>query len=188
MWMAELASAIAGVVGRARQERGWSAQELADRSGVSRSMISKIEREEVQPTAVLLGRLSGALGLTLTDLLGRAEAQDRLLARALDQPVWADPETGYRRKAVSPARAPTIQIVEVELPHGAHVPYPADSYRFVDHQILILEGTLTFVEGDTTHLLKAGDCLQLGAPTDCVYRNDSDTAIRYLVVVARRQH
>jgi transcriptional regulator with XRE-family HTH domain len=186
--MVDLGSAIAAVVGRARQERGWSTQELANRSGVSRSMISKIEREEVQPTAVLLGRLSGALGLTLTDLLGRAEAQDPLVSRADEQPVWVDPETGYRRKAVSPVGAWTIQIVEVELPPGARVPYPADSYRFVDHQILVLAGTLTFVEGDTRHILEAGDCLQLGAPTNCVYRNDADTVSRYVVVLARRRH
>jgi transcriptional regulator with XRE-family HTH domain len=186
--MVELGSAIAAVVGRARQDRGWSTQELADRSGVSRSMISKIEREEVQPTAVLLGRLSGALGLTLTDLLGQAEAQEQLVSRAEDQPVWVDPETGYCRKAVSPAGAWTIQIVEVNLPPGAHVPYPADSYRFVDHQILVLDGTLTFVEGSTTHILEVGDCLQLGAPTNCAYRNDGDAVTRYIVVLARRQH
>src|ERR1700722_9622528 len=91
--MVELGSAIATVVERARQERGWSTQELADRSGVSRSMISKIEREAVQPTAVLLGRLSGALGLTLTELLGQAEAQDALLSRA------GDPNRGDRAAA-----------------------------------------------------------------------------------------
>jgi transcriptional regulator with XRE-family HTH domain len=186
--MAELGSAIATVVERARQERGWSTQELADRSGVSRSMISKIEREAVQPTAVLLGRLSGALGLTLTDLLGQAEAQDALLSRAGDQPVWVDPATGYRRRAVSPTGAPAIQIVEIELPPGAQVPYPADSYRFVDHQILVLDGTLTFVEAGITHVLGAGDCLQLGAPADCVYQNNGDCLSRYLVVLARRPH
>jgi transcriptional regulator with XRE-family HTH domain len=184
----ELGTAIATVVGGARHERGWSTQELALRSGVSRSMISKIEREEVQPTAVLLGRLSGALGLTLSDLLVRAETQGQLVSRADEQPVWTDPESRYRRKAVSPAGASIIQVVEVELPPGAHVPYPAESYRFVDHQILVLNGTLTFVEGDTVHTLEAGDCLQLGAPTNCAYRNDGDTVSRYLVVLARRQH
>ena len=186
--MAELGSAIAAAVARARQERGWSTQELADRSEVSRSMISKIEREAVQPTAVLLGRLSGALGMTLTDLLGQAEAQDPLLSRLDDQPVWVDPSTGYRRRSVSPTGAPIIQIVEIELPPGARVPYPADSYRFVDHQILVLDGTLTFVEAGITHVLASGDCLQLGAPADCVYQNDGDCLSRYLVVLARRPH
>ena len=56
-----------------REARGWSVAELAERSGVSRAMISKVERAEASPTAALLGRLSGAFGLTLSALLARAE-------------------------------------------------------------------------------------------------------------------
>ena len=44
-----------------REARGWSLAELAARSGVSKAMISKIERDEVSPTAALLGRTSGAI-------------------------------------------------------------------------------------------------------------------------------
>lgn len=150
-------------------------------------MISKIERDEVQPTAVLLGRLSGALGLTLSDLLAEAEAQSSRVLRAGEQHVWTDPETGYRRTAVTPGGVGVVQIVDVELPAGASVPYPADSYRLVEHHILVLEHVLTFVEGDITHILEAGDCLQLGPPVDCVYRNDGTEPVRYLVILARRQ-
>jgi transcriptional regulator with XRE-family HTH domain len=41
-----------------REARGWSVAELAERSGVSRAMISKVERAEASPTAALLGKLS----------------------------------------------------------------------------------------------------------------------------------
>ena len=44
-----------------RQGRGWSMDRLAEASGVSRAMISKIERGQSSPTAVLLGKLSAAL-------------------------------------------------------------------------------------------------------------------------------
>jgi transcriptional regulator with XRE-family HTH domain len=182
----ELSSAIAAVIARARRERGWSIQQLAGSSGVSRAMISKIERDEVQPTAVLLGRLSAALGLTLSDLLAEAEAKSSRVVRAAEQHVWIDPGTGYRRRAVTPGGVGVVQIVDVELPVGAAVPYPADSYRLVEHRILVLDGVLTFVEGDTTHVLEAGDCLQLGAPADCVYRNDGTVFARYLVILVRR--
>jgi transcriptional regulator with XRE-family HTH domain len=62
----------------------------------ARAMIGKIERGEVQPTAALLGRLSAALGMTLSELVARAEGDDRRLVRAADQPTWTDPGTGYR--------------------------------------------------------------------------------------------
>jgi transcriptional regulator with XRE-family HTH domain len=174
------------VLRQARSDRGWSVQELAGRAGVSRSMISKVEREEAQPTAVLLGRLSGALGMTLTELVAKAEQDGRRLARRAAQPVWVDPGTGYRRRAVSPPAAAMTQVVEIELPAGARVPYPADSYRFVEHQILVLDGTLYFQEGEAEHVLHTGDCLELGAPADCAYANRGSEPCRYLVVVTRK--
>jgi len=79
-----------------REQRGWSLADLAERSGVSRAMINKVERGESSPTAALLGRLSGALGLTMSTLLARAEAAGGgRLVRKADQPLWQDPATGY---------------------------------------------------------------------------------------------
>jgi transcriptional regulator with XRE-family HTH domain len=48
-----------------RDSRSWSLADLAERSGVSRATISKIERAEVSPTAVVLVRLAAAFDLTL---------------------------------------------------------------------------------------------------------------------------
>ncbi|MBA2473103.1 MAG: helix-turn-helix transcriptional regulator, partial [Pseudonocardiales bacterium] len=98
-------------------------------------MIGKVERGEAQPTAALLGRLSGALGMTLSELVARAEGDDRRLVRAADQPTWTDPDTGYRRRAVSPASGGPLELVEVDLPAGTEVSYPADAYAFIHQQI-----------------------------------------------------
>src|SRR5215813_13630849 len=105
-----LASAIAETVHASRAARGLSVNALAERSGVSRAMIAKIERGEAQATAALLGRLSAALGLTLSELFARTEGQTPRLARSADQTVWVDPQTGYRRRSVSPAGGP-VQLV-----------------------------------------------------------------------------
>src|SRR3954470_23071590 len=102
-----------------REARQWSLGTLAERSGVSKAMISKIERGESSPTAMLLGRLSGAFGLTLSAMLARAELQAGRLLRAADQPQWTDPETGYVRRHVSPATEIPVEIVQVDLPAGA---------------------------------------------------------------------
>ena len=85
-----------------RDARGWSLADLAERSGVSKATISKIEREELSPTAVILVRLASAFDLTLAGLLVRAEGEGAqpLLSRAADQPVWRDPATGYSRRQV----------------------------------------------------------------------------------------
>ncbi|GAB2484822.1 helix-turn-helix domain-containing protein [Jatrophihabitans fulvus] len=181
-----LTDRIAHTVAQARRDAGLSAAALAERSGVSRAMIAKVEQGRAQPTAVLLGRLSGALGLSLSQLLARAEGGTGTLARAAEQPRWTDPETGYVRRSVSPEPGGPLELVEIELPPHAEVPFPAASYALAHHQIWVLAGRLDFREGATTHELAAGDCLRLGAPQPCVYANPGPDACRYLVVLARR--
>jgi transcriptional regulator with XRE-family HTH domain len=183
-----LSASLAATLQAARISRDLSVNALADRSGVSRAMIGKIERGEAQPTAVLLGRLSGALGLTLSELVARAEegtSAGDLLRRAKDQPTWTDPATGYQRRAVSPITDSPLELVEVELPPGASVSYPADAYIFKYQQIWVLEGDLHFREGEVLHQLAAGDCLQLGAPAPCTFINPTASNCRYLVAIVK---
>lgn len=179
--------AIAGRIRRERSAREWPLEELARRSGVSRAMISKIERNECSPTAVVLGRLSGALGISMSSLLADADSEDRRLMRAAAQQVWRDPETGYIRRSVSPAAGSPLQLVEVDLPPLKKVAFPAAAYSFLHHQIWVLSGRLLFTEGSTVHDLRKGDCLQLGYPQQCVYENPSKSApVRYLVALVAR--
>jgi transcriptional regulator with XRE-family HTH domain len=180
-----LSESIAETLRTARLNRELTVGALAERANVSRAMIGKIERGEAQPTAVLLGRLSAALGMTLSELVARAEG-DRLV-RAKDQAVWTDPETGYRRRALSPATGGPLELVEVELPPGAEISYPADAYVFRHQQIWMLDGHLRFREGDTVHELGTGDCLQLGPPAPTTFSNATTKPCRYLVALARRQ-
>ncbi|WP_026785060.1 helix-turn-helix domain-containing protein [Pleomorphomonas koreensis] len=169
-----------------RESRGWSLTELAGRASVSRAMIHKVERGDSSPTAKLLGRLSGALGLSLSTLMARAEIGEGRLSRRADQPTWTDPDSGYLRRHVSPASDLPLDLVEVSLPAGAAVPMPAAAYAFVNQLIWMLEGELVFMEGNTRHEMAAGDCLELGPPADCVFRNDGDQPCRYAVAVLRR--
>jgi transcriptional regulator with XRE-family HTH domain len=172
-----------------RETRGWSLTDLADRSGVSRAMINKIERGESSPTASLLGRLSGALGLTLSELLARTEAsRNGRLLRAAEQPVWRDPETGYIRRQIAPipGSALGMELVQVQLPPGAAISFPAAAYTFIRQLIWVLKGRLTFVDGTVTHELCIGDCLELGAPADRTFRNPGRVLCEYLVAVAHQ--
>lgn len=181
-----LTSSLATSLRGARLALGLSVSALAKRSGVSRAMIAKVEHAEAQPTAVLLGRLSAALGMTLSELVAQAEGDDRRLVRAADQPRWVDPQSGYERRAISPAAGAPLELVEVELPASAQVSYPADAYAFIHQQIWVLHGRLVFCEGKTKHDLRAGDCLQLGPPAPCTFHNPGPRSCRYLVALTRR--
>ena len=155
--------------------------ELAKQSGVSRSMLHKIEQGQSSPTAVLLGKLSGAFGLSISTLMARAEVREGKLLRSGEQPVWTDPETGYIRRHISPRSDMPLDLVTVGLPPGANVPMPASAYTFLRQLIWVTKGTLVFEEGDTRHRMETGDCLELGPPTNCVFRNESEEPCEYLV-------
>jgi transcriptional regulator with XRE-family HTH domain len=173
-----------------REGRDWSLDELAQRSGVSRAMISKVERRESSPTAMLLGRLSAAFGLTLSQLLARAEQGQGggALHRRREQQAWRDPETGFERRSLTPPGAATpLELVWADLPPGEAISYPAAAFRFIeDQQIVVVSGRLRFTQGQTGYELAAGDCCRLGPPADCRFENPGAAPCRYLIAVLRR--
>ncbi len=171
-----------------RAERDLTLDGLAERAGVSRSMISLIERGESSPTAAVLDRLAAGLGVTLASLFAeepRADASP--LSRRAEQATWRDPATGYVRRNLSPPRFPSpIELVEVVLPAGARVAYDAAMPRAVaiSQQVWVLEGRLELTVGESTHHLDAGDCLAMRLDTPVAFHNPTGAETRYLVALA----
>ncbi|MBU6298115.1 MAG: helix-turn-helix transcriptional regulator [Alphaproteobacteria bacterium] len=180
------AAEIAERVRKERERRGWSLADLAARSGVSKAMLSKIEREEASPTAVILLRIATAFGLTLAEMLAPCAAGPQRLLRAADQPQWRDPETEYLRRQVFQSADFPMELVEVHLPPGARVGFPASSYALIRQVVWVLSGRLEIRDGAETFTLKTGDRLAFGPPADSEFRNTADKDCRYLVAVLRR--
>lgn len=168
-----------------RDTRNWSLAELAERSGVAKASISKIERGEMSPSAAILARLAAAFDLTLAGLLLRAEGQRSRLTRGADQPVWQDPATGYRRKQIFSRPDHPLEMVQVELPPGQKVSFPVWSYAHARHVIWVQAGELVLIEGGQRNELKAGDSLGFGPPAEVTYSNESARPCHYVVALAR---
>src|SRR6516162_4374546 len=118
---------------------GLSLDALAARSGVSRSMISLIERGESSPTAVVLEKLASALGVTLASLFDPPASSERVppgpVLRRKDQPQWQDPASGYlRRNVTPPGLNQPMQIVEVCFPPRQRVSFDTAGQGRVVHQ------------------------------------------------------
>jgi transcriptional regulator with XRE-family HTH domain len=180
-----LANGIAERVRAERTMRGWSLADLSQRAGVSKAMLSAIERGEASPTATLLVRIAAAFGMTLSALIARAELRGGRLLREEEQPCWADPETGYVRRHLSPVSDMPLELIKVELPAGATVRFPASAYVFIRQQIWLIDGRLDFSEGDVRHAMRPGDCLALGPPSDCVFHAPGPRPAVYLVALLR---
>lgn len=170
-----------------REAQGWSLEALAERSGVSRSNISLIERSQSSPTATVLDKLSAGLGVTLASLFEDArarEAEPSPLARVAGQPLWTDPASGYVRRNVSPALRSPLQLVDVVFPAGQRVAYDSGARDAEIHQqVWMIEGAMEVTVGQTPWRLEAGDCLAMRLDQPIVYRNPTARPSRYLVAL-----
>ncbi|WP_086769126.1 helix-turn-helix domain-containing protein [Streptomyces bobili] len=182
----EVDARLAARLAELRGERGWSLGELAERSGVSRSTLSRAERAEISPTAALLNRLCHVYGRTMSRLLSEVEAQAGPvpLVRAGEQGVWEDRASGFVRRSVSPPH-PALrgELVEGRLAAGADLAYDRPPVPGLEQHIWVLEGALAVTAQDVEHRLDAGDCLRLRVwgPTRFCCTGDRET--RYVLAV-----
>jgi len=186
----DLNQRIADRVGKLRAARGLSLDALAAKSGVSRSMISLVERGESSPTAVVLEKLAAGLGVMLASLFDPPDAAVRApggpVARRDDQPLWRDPASGYLRRNVSPPGAPQpMQIVEVRFPPGGRVSFETGARATrVQQQVWVLEGAIDVTLGGARHRLREGDCLAMELDRPTMFHNPTRKPTRYAVVIA----
>jgi transcriptional regulator with XRE-family HTH domain len=184
----DLNDRIAERVRELRAGQGLSLDSLATKSGVSRSMISLIERGESSPTAVVLEKLAAGLGVMLASLFDAPAAPQPSgpVARREDQPQWRDPASGYVRRNVSPPGvSQPMQIVEVQFPAGARVAFETGARDTrVHQQVWVLEGEIDVTVGAERHRLRKGDCLAMQLDRPTMFHNPTRKPTRYAVVIA----
>lgn len=175
---------IAERVRSLRTERGLSLDDLAARSGISRSSLSRIENAEVSATAAALGKLGAAFGLTMSRLIGMVEEDFSPLIVAADQPVWEDAASGIWRRQISPPSSRLDgEVIEVRLAPGAEVRYDGSPRPGLEHHLLLIEGALTLVVDGRTFRLAPHDCLRYRLDGSNTFRADPDTGSHYLLFI-----
>jgi len=186
----DLNQRIAERVRDQRATQGLSLDALASKSGVSRSMISLIERGESSPTAVVLEKLAAGLGVMLASLFdtpaATAQALSGPVARRDDQPQWQDPASGYLRRNGSPPGVPQpMQIIEVHFPPHGRVAFETGARDLrVHQQVWVLEGAIDITLGAERHQLREGDCLAMQLDRPTMFHNPTRKPARYAVVIA----
>ncbi len=180
----ELSLRLADRLKELRQSRGWSLDQLAAQSGLSRATLSRLEKAEVSPSAESLGRLCAAHDLPVSRLLMMVEESFTPKVPFERQPEWQDPESGYTRRSVSPP-APGLsgEVLECHLPPGAVISYDMPPKQGQEHHLVLLDGALTLTVDETPHHLSAGDCLRyhLSGPTR--FETGQARGARYILVL-----
>ena len=164
-----------------RTDRELTLRELADRSDVSVSMLSSVERGEKAPTVVVLDRIAGGLDVTLASLVAGSDVERIIVRRAADQDRVDEPG-GWQRTILTPV-VPGVNFewIRSTLPPGCDagtVPaYAAGSHEFV----AVASGTLTLRVGERELKLSAGDSAYFAADAPHGYANRGQSRCVYHV-------
>jgi transcriptional regulator with XRE-family HTH domain len=167
-----------------RAERGWSLDELAKRSAVSRATLSRLENGDVSPTASVLGKLCAAYSMTMSRLMRMVEDTFIPLVRQPAQPVWVDPQTGFRRRSVSPpSQSLAAEVLECTLDPGAHIAYEQTPRPGLEHHLLLIAGELAVTVEGQRHHLKPGDCLRYQLFGASTFETPAHSAAQYFLFI-----
>ena len=178
---------IAGRMKELREARRWSLREAAEKTGVSKSMLSKIERGTTSPTAFILGRLAEGFGMSISQFVGgEVRRGDVVLLPREDQPVFRVPTTGFERRSLSPVthNGGAVDFCVNVLPPGQSSGIFPPHHVGVEETLVVASGLLRLHLGDAVYELRAGDSVFYRAHVSHRFDNPSDRepAIFYIVI------
>jgi len=169
-----------------RKQRNLTLDAVAKISGVSRSMLSQIERGQTNPTLATVWALAEALGVDISDLIGVRRSEKRIrieVATPSFTPEIRTEDGLCVLRILSPAdRADTLEWYELRFaPGGALISAP--HARGTKEHLTVLEGTLTVKAGSEETALAEGATARYPADVDHLIRNDGGQTARALLVV-----
>ncbi|ADH87570.1 transcriptional regulator, XRE family [Ancylobacter novellus DSM 506] len=175
---------LAAELRRHRKDRQLSLEALSLLSGVSRSMISKIERGETVPSTGTLSRLAEALGTTFSQLMAHPVESEIIVIPADRQPILSDTASGYHRRCISPVLPGRgVDWVINTLPAlGTSGEFVAHR-RGVEEYIYVLKGRLEARVGARRVTLETGDALYFQAHETHQFTNLEAGECEYFLII-----
>lgn len=170
-----------------RQTQSLSLDELSRKAGVSKSMLSQIERAQANPTVAVVWRLANALGVSMGDLLGnpRPPAKPAIeLVPLHATPSLRSPDGLCELRILGPIElAGQFEWYALSLQLGGALESQAHEHGTREH-LTVLSGALEVVSGDTQQRLKNGETARYAADRPHTIRNLGKTpASAWLVVM-----
>lgn len=169
---------------RLRSERGMTLDDLSRAAGVSKSMLSEIERDKANPTIAVAWRLTNALGVKLDSLFSAPKVPDAIVvAGPHDIPTLQGEQAGYQLRVWGPIDlAGRFEWYELTLKPGGALVSSAHEPGTREH-LTVLHGTVEVESGDSAQRLKAADTARYAADHPHAIRNAGKGEARALLVV-----
>jgi transcriptional regulator with XRE-family HTH domain len=178
-----LATAIGGRVRQERQSRGWTLDQLAEATGVSRRMVVNVEQGAANPSVGTLLRISDALGIGLPALVDSPRPKPVTVTRSGDGAALWSSAAGGRGVLVAGTGSP--DVVELwDWTLGSEDRHDSEAHAPGTKELLqVQEGSITVVIGDETFILEAGDAVSFPGDVEHSYANPGTAPARFSLAV-----
>ncbi len=179
----EITAAVARTLQALRADRGWSLDQLAARSGVSKGVLVALEQGRSNPNLATLARIGDAFGVPVTQLVDvGGEPTVRISRPDASRVLWHGPSggTGTIIGATDPPWA-------VELWHWEVMPgetFGGDAHAPATREMAWVEsGTLTLTVAGERHAVSSGQCARFPGSRPHRYSNEGKQPVRLTMVV-----
>jgi transcriptional regulator with XRE-family HTH domain len=168
----------------ARAERGWTLDQLADHSGVSRRMIVNVESGTANASIATLLRLATALHVSLADLVAEAQPSAPVVVRRASEheALWRGPSGGTAVLVTSADTPDVLELWDWTLAPGEV--FASEAHRPGTRELLhVLAGRLTVTVDGVEQQLGAGDAASFMADVPHSYASGGRRSVRFVMTV-----
>jgi transcriptional regulator with XRE-family HTH domain len=179
---------LCGRVRDLRKRRGWTLERLSAACGVSRSMLSEVERGNANPTLAVAVRIAAAFSMTLGDLVDAPAAPSRVdVIRADDRAFHYRTDKHCRIRTLSPLRLEkSVEYYEVTLRPGGRL-VSAPHFEGARELLTVSQGSVRVTSAGEAVDLARGDSAHYAAdvPHSIEATSDADAVVFLVVTYAR---
>jgi len=175
---------------RLREQAELTLEQASKLSGVSRAMLSKVERGEKSPTIGVAKRIAQALGISFSTLVGDEAPAQRALAlvRKDQRQIFRDAETGFERHLLSPLIAGMpVEVVLHHLPPKTSTGKLPSYTSGATKHVLAVRGRVVVLIEESETVLEEGDSLYFEADVAHGFENRTARPCEYYLVISAGQ-
>ena len=179
---------VGATLQKLRLERGLTLEDLSRTAGVSKSMLSQIEREKANPTIAVAWRLANALGVSMAELLSsEAPAPDPVrVMESHETPTLPGEHAGYVLRILGPMElAGKYEWYELTLAAGGALVSNSHDPGATEH-LTVLQGSVEVEVDNFRRKLKTGATARYDADKNHAIRNTGKTEAKALLIVIHR--
>lgn len=172
-------------IARLRQARQLTLDDLSREAGVSKSMLSQIERNQANPTVALVWRLANALRVPMSDLLAGSTTSQAAITTvaAHDTPMLATQDKRCELRILSPIElAGQFEWYELTIQAGGALQSQPHEPGSREH-LTVLSGSLDVQSADAVQKLRKGETARYAVDVPHAIRNVSKSVASALLVV-----